>query len=271
MQQRNSVLVVSKWSVLLVVLLVVTVVAAGCLPQQQALARLEELAATVHHDKNPSFTAVFVSSELTNFDHINRQMPSEFECVYCDNNHRDAPDGFVCPRARVWRNTRAEITVTDGVWEVWETVDDAEPVKLSHAEAIVYRAIYDILFHTIHEDAVLVAEGRDLFGQTTIQVRTLNVLNFVADPLAPNPPVPFKLSPHTTGEGEDLAFDWPKLSAVSFDTFAITARGTNVQRVEIYREYFASHHRTVTTLFNPEPTIQWQGERIHHFSFVAQF
>ena len=207
---------VGKTVLLLVVLLLVASALLGCMPQARVLESFEFWAAELSA-QNVSFTAVYESRRLTNFDFETNRMPESNE----------------------WETVRAEISLSNGVWEIYERVQDGEPVRVQDAERIAYYAgKYNLLFTGIRQQAVFTADGRSLFGTNTVVARTFEVLEADAAEF-----VPFRDSAFATGEMERLEFDWTRIDIVRFNTLSFTYRGSgerrSLQRFEIYQQLMA--------------------------------
>ncbi|MDR2634416.1 MAG: hypothetical protein LBC13_00365 [Clostridiales bacterium] len=82
---------------------------------------------------------------------------------------------------------------------------------------------------------------------------------------------PFRGSGFASGYGEDLRFDWEKITGVISRTVSYTSKKGRITALEYYEDEFQSNQKKTVQIWNNSETIVWNGDKTASYSYKATF
>lgn len=206
-----------------------------------------------------SYTAIFYSETLTNFDAENKKLPEKEE----------------------WRKVNKEILyiknggeeyikVASGpeVLELWLSGGEVTLAKVNGAVAdreAYNPEVYKIAFPSDDPAALFGGAERKWFSETIKTAQFYNVCDIGEARL------PYTLSPYTSGYGEDLSFDWQNIISVDILSIGLTLKKGRLAKLELYTEKISANKKEAFQIRSNQTAISYQGNRTGATKTVIEF
>ncbi|MDR1939189.1 MAG: hypothetical protein LBQ40_00130 [Clostridiales bacterium] len=117
-------------------------------------------------------------------------------------------------------------------------------------------------------DAVFATKTKKWFSSVVSSLTSYYVSDGIETPLLPSVAYQKSSVDYVKGFGEDLRFEWEKISGVSSYTYCYTSKKSKPTKLELYGEVFASNYKKSVQAWNGDETVTWYGDKIIGESLV---